>query len=182
MNSSSDGARQSVWWTVAAIFVVAVGFNYLWELAQSPLYAGMEDFTRMWWHCLLPSLGDGLLVLLIPVFYLAVPIVFGDEYDRGRWPAVLLLAATAVATAASPLHHLYLAFGDDRPYAWFLAAAAALNVVLNLVCIPLFGLVGSASATVVANVVLAATLWVAVGRRTHAELGDGPIAPVPTAA
>jgi hypothetical protein len=51
--------------TTAAIFVVAVAFNYVWEVAQSPLYQGMSDFSRMLWHCLAPSLGDGLLVLLI---------------------------------------------------------------------------------------------------------------------
>lgn len=50
---------------LGTIFVVAVLFNYLWELAQSPLYAGMESFSVMWWHCFVASLGDGLLVLLI---------------------------------------------------------------------------------------------------------------------
>jgi hypothetical protein len=49
--------------TVAAIFVVAVLSNYPWELAQAPLYAGMESFRAMWWHCFVASLGDGLLIL-----------------------------------------------------------------------------------------------------------------------
>ena len=30
--------------TVAVLFVVAVLANYLWELAQAPLYVGMESF------------------------------------------------------------------------------------------------------------------------------------------
>ena len=47
------------------VFVVAVLLNYLWELGQSPLYAGMGDLPAMWWHCFIASLGDGLLVLLI---------------------------------------------------------------------------------------------------------------------
>jgi hypothetical protein len=49
--------------TVAAIFVVAVLGNYLWELAQAPLYVGMESVRAVWWHCFVASLGDGLLVL-----------------------------------------------------------------------------------------------------------------------
>jgi hypothetical protein len=48
-----------------AIFVVAVLFSYPWELAQSPLYAGMGHFSLIWWHCFIASGGDGLLVLLI---------------------------------------------------------------------------------------------------------------------
>lgn len=51
--------------TMAAIFVIAVVVNYPWELGQTPLYAGMDDFSRMLWHCLVASLGDGLLLLLI---------------------------------------------------------------------------------------------------------------------
>jgi hypothetical protein len=50
---------------LVTLFVVAVLFNYPWELAQSPLYRGMGSMNRMWWHCLVASLGDGLLVLLI---------------------------------------------------------------------------------------------------------------------
>jgi hypothetical protein len=65
MNSSEIRQQRSTWWTLAVLFVVAVAFNYVWELAQSPLYVGMDDFSRMWRHCFVPSLGDGLLVLLI---------------------------------------------------------------------------------------------------------------------
>jgi len=42
---------------------VAVLGNYLWELAQAPLYMGMERFRAVWWHCFVASLGDGLFVL-----------------------------------------------------------------------------------------------------------------------
>jgi hypothetical protein len=45
--------------------VVAVLFNYPWELAQSPLYTGTGNFRPAWWHCFVASLGDGVLVLLI---------------------------------------------------------------------------------------------------------------------
>lgn len=50
---------------LVAIFVVASLFNYLWELAQAPLYEGMQRLRIVWWDCFLASLGDGLLVLLI---------------------------------------------------------------------------------------------------------------------
>jgi hypothetical protein len=49
--------------TVAVIFVVAVLGNYPWEVAQAPLYVGMESFRTVWWHCFVASLGDGLLIL-----------------------------------------------------------------------------------------------------------------------
>ena len=50
---------------VSSLFVVAVIFNYLWEIAQAPLYTGMDNMEAPWWHCFVASLGDGVLVLLI---------------------------------------------------------------------------------------------------------------------
>lgn len=43
----------------------AVPINYVWELAQSPLYVGMDTLGKSWWHCLVASIGDAFLVLLI---------------------------------------------------------------------------------------------------------------------
>ena len=52
--------------TLILIFIVAVLLNYLWELAQAPLYVGMEDYNAgVLWHCFVASLGDGIMVLLI---------------------------------------------------------------------------------------------------------------------
>ncbi len=119
------------------------------------------------------------LVGLIPVFYVAISIVYGHEYDPGRWPAVVLLASTALATATAPLHHLYLAFGDDRSYAWTLVGAAAVNLALNLAFIPLFGLIGAATATLAANALLAAILWRALAQRVSSLPGHPIPSPLP---
>jgi ABC-type uncharacterized transport system fused permease/ATPase subunit len=52
--------------TLITVFVVAVFLNYLWELAQAPLYVGLERYnTAVFWHCFVASLGDGIMVLLI---------------------------------------------------------------------------------------------------------------------
>lgn len=52
--------------TLLTVFAVAVIVNYLWELAQAPLYAGLESYsTTVLWHCFAASLGDGIMVLLI---------------------------------------------------------------------------------------------------------------------
>jgi hypothetical protein len=48
------------------VFVVAVLLNYLWELAQAPLYVGLESYnSAVLWHCFLASLGDGIIVMII---------------------------------------------------------------------------------------------------------------------
>jgi O-antigen/teichoic acid export membrane protein len=113
------------------------------------------------------TIGGVVLVATIPLAFLAIPVVFGPAYRPGQWPAVLLLLATALATASAPLHHLFLAFGDDRPYGWYLFSAAVLNVLVNLALIPPFGMMGAAVATLVANAFLAGVMWRALDRRMH---------------
>ena len=112
---------------------------------------------------------------LAPVVYVLVPRVFGPSYGEGRVAAVLLLVATAIQTAAVPLHSLYLARGTDRGYAGFISAAAVANVGANLALIPHFGMEGAAVATIIANTALAAGLWHAVARFVRQ-----PTPPMPT--
>lgn len=48
------------------VFIIAVFSNLLWELAQAPLYVGLERYNAaVFWHCFVSSLGDGVTVLLI---------------------------------------------------------------------------------------------------------------------
>lgn len=50
----------------AALFVVAVPFNYFWEIAQGFLFVGMDwGSVSTWVHCFIASLGDGFLVWII---------------------------------------------------------------------------------------------------------------------
>jgi len=100
MKSSGSRTQRSTWWTLAAIFVVAVGLNYVWELAQAPFYAGLGDFSRLLWHCFTPSLGDGLLVLLIFACGWAV-LRRRDWFTRPgvRGYALMLIAGLVIATS-----------------------------------------------------------------------------------
>ena len=58
------GSPNSLAWKLLLIFALAVAINYAWELAQTPLYAGVE-FPGAILHCFVASLGDGVLVLFI---------------------------------------------------------------------------------------------------------------------
>lgn len=81
----------------ATVFLIAVPINYLWELAQSPLYLPASRLSEMWWHCFVASLGDGLIIGAIYAF---CATLFGelDWTVRMSWPrwAVLLSANLAV--------------------------------------------------------------------------------------
>jgi hypothetical protein len=50
---------------VATIYVVAVAVNYPWELAQAPLFTSASHQGSVFVHCLIASLGDGLMLALL---------------------------------------------------------------------------------------------------------------------
>ncbi len=63
---SVEKRRRWRWETLVLVFIAAVAVNYLWELAQAPLYVGMEIYnSAVFWHCFVASLGDGLMVYCI---------------------------------------------------------------------------------------------------------------------
>lgn len=167
MSASDAGVYAAVYrlpnaW-LALLVIVRGG---LLPLATSLLRTDPDQFRALRATSLRWGLRGCLALLaLTPLVYLLIPPIFGDDYLSGQGPAVLLLVSTAIATFGAPLHHLFLAFGNDRPYAWYLTGAAIMNVAVNLACIPLFGLMGAAVATLVANGLLVAFLWLGLERR-----------------
>ena len=77
--------------------------NYGWELAQAPLYVGMENYSiAVLRHCFVASLGDGIMVLrhqywfdrpgvpgylvmLTTGFLLAMLVEWVGMHALGRW-------------------------------------------------------------------------------------------------
>ena len=64
---------------IALTFAVAVAINFFWEVTQMPLYAGQGSIANVAVHCIAPSLGDGIIVLMI----FGVGRVF---LHRSDWP------------------------------------------------------------------------------------------------
>ena len=119
------------------IFAVAVALNYLWELGQSPLYAGMERFGLVLWHCFVASLGDGLLVLLI---FAVGRLVFGrgDWYEkpgaRGRLLTLAVGLGVGVGVEWAALRFGYWEYGAAMPYVPLLRVGAA--PVVQMLALP----------------------------------------------
>lgn len=49
---------------VATLFAITVALNFVWEMAQAPLYAPMGTFWQATWRCFRASPGGGLLILV----------------------------------------------------------------------------------------------------------------------
>ncbi len=124
--SSQAGAPR----IAAVVFVVGVLVNYIWELAQAPLFEGLT-LGNIWWHCFVASLGDGLIILLI----LVIGWWVHSRLDWFMKPGVLgyivmavsgLLIATLIEWVAVNVAHK-----------WAYTAAMPLLPVLNIGLVPL---------------------------------------------
>lgn len=58
---------------LAVLFMVSVAINFVWEVTQMPLYAANVSPLEYAAHCFVPSLGDGIILLMI---FLAGWLVF----------------------------------------------------------------------------------------------------------
>ncbi len=84
---------------MARLFAVAAAVNFVWEMAQMPLYKDMpfEEFSS-WVFCFRASLGDGIIVLVI--WLIGYAIFHKPRWFRTPKPArilVLLLSGAAIA-------------------------------------------------------------------------------------
>lgn len=101
------------------------------------------------------------LVLATGLFAFSKPILglFGNEFVSA-WPVLILVGTGQLVHAVTgPVGYLMGLTGHERESAWVFGGSAVLNVVLNLILIPFFGLVGSAAATMTS--VTVQNLWLA---------------------
>jgi O-antigen/teichoic acid export membrane protein len=151
----------NAWVTVIGLTVLALIPAMTRTLAYDPFR--LRELRRR-------ALGAGLLagtaiVLTIPLAYLLAPVLFGQQFGAGRAPLVLLLLATAVVAVAAPLQPMYVALRRDRALSVVTMATAGFNVTANTLVIPSFGMVGAATTTLMAQIVLLTALWIGTGRR-----------------
>ncbi len=119
-----------------------------------------ETVTWTFW----PSLAMALLVLAIGKPILGL---FGPDFQQG-YPLLFVLAAGIVArSAVGPAEALLTMSGNQTVCAAVYAGTLALNIGLNVLLIPLYGLMGTAIATGAAMVFEAAalslTVWLRLG-------------------
>jgi O-antigen/teichoic acid export membrane protein len=94
-------------------------------------------------------------VLLGPVFATDIAkTLFGARFASAGPALAILSISVAVSLVQIVVTSVVMGAGRERPYVRAMAFGAAINVALNLVLIPLFGIVGAAISTLVSESVV----------------------------
>ena len=139
---------------VIGLFLTAV------NMVAAPLYASLHArseharlqqlvHTTVHW-AFWPSLAAGIVVVA-----LGEPILglFGPEFTRAHGPLAILVAGSLVSTSLGSVLILMAATGHHDVSARVLGWSALLNVALNALLIPPFGIMGAAVATAITSVI-----------------------------
>jgi len=106
------------------------------------------------------------IMLVLLLFGRSFLALYGDPF-RAAYPVLVLLviAASTVALVGSLAGFLLTMTEYQKEAAWIIGGSALLNLLLAVILTPMIGLVGTATATLIATVVRSAILVVFIRRR-----------------
>lgn len=140
-----------------ALIIATSMFPVLARLAQTDdhqLKKLVGRTVRYMLYGLIPASGIGILIAPW-----AIPMVFGHAYSPSVLPIQILLTTIAIRFISTLLSHVLFAYDARRTLATFAFFGIVLNVVLDFLLIPQFGIAGAAVATSVVQALGLGYLW-----------------------
>ena len=117
--------------------------SQLWAERQFDRITSLASRVTRYVWLLVSLMGIGLFVLADE----AIPLYFGADFAGTVEPLIVLLPGTLGFALARPLYAINQGSGRLKVPIVATASAAGINVVLNAVLIPTYGMIGAAAAT-----------------------------------
>ena len=178
LGSTSVG-RYQVAYNLGGMTIILLGvLNIVW---MPRLFAIKDRPTQA---TVLLEARDTVYKLLVPVLVglsVAGPVLLHFWVPPSYYPDRLGLVLVVVAVSALPFagyqahSRVLLLSGNTLAMAWTMVVAAALNIALNLILVPLMGITGSALATFVAYFVLSSLVRMSADRVIKLERIKGRV-------
>ncbi len=148
---------------IPAVLSVSIlpAFSRLAVQSREKMTSAIEHSVSAVYMAALPIAVGGIIVAL-PL----IELLFGEPFLAGASPLRILLLTLMADFSAVLLGNVLLAYDHQRSLVVYSAIGGAMNVSLNLLLIPHFGIVGCAFATLGAQLVSNAYLQYTV-RRLH---------------
>jgi O-antigen/teichoic acid export membrane protein len=114
-------------------------------------------------------IGSGVVIVGI-CFYFSrniISLILGAQFAPSRTVFQILLLNALLIYINVAVAHLLMAWGEHRSYLLVVSSGAAVNIVLNFVLIPLYGINGAAVATVCAEAAVCVAAWYHLRKKFH---------------
>ncbi len=141
-------------------------FSRLWPAAPEQLGLVLTRSTRF-----LFSLGVCVAATLPWVAQDVIALIFPVEYAPGGPALAVLALATVCVFVAYPHVLVVLASEGQRTMMWISTGGVVVNIVLNLVTVPRYGILGAAWATVATEAFIVVASTVVARQRTGLVAG-----------
>ncbi len=112
-----------------------------------------------------------ILLLALPVVITAyivgswvLEVVFGVEYLLGYWPLIILSFGQLLNACFGAVAFLLSMTGYEKEALRSVVVATFLNIILNILLIPHYGMIGAATATSLTLLLSNSLMWIAVKR------------------
>ena len=148
-----------------AVFLPAI--THAAEGGEVPISGVLRRSVSLTGTVMIPIVAGGV-ALAGPLLLL----FFGPDYADGTRAFQLLLLSIGLLSLHGTTHNVFLALHRTKQEAGIFAGGAVLNIILNLVLIPRYGLAGAAISTVSAEMLIVlASAWAlfALGVRPQLE-------------
>jgi O-antigen/teichoic acid export membrane protein len=133
-----------------------------------PYFAGrIDEVNRVF-----ASMAEVILLCvaggIVVIVFGAEPILgfFGPDFASQHWALIILVVGTALAAAGGPAPAVLLIAGYEGRYPWILVANIALRLLGFAILIPMFGLLGAATAATISLLLTAVALNILCRRWT----------------
>jgi O-antigen/teichoic acid export membrane protein len=150
--------------SLAALGIVAanmVTMPYMSRFAASNDIGGLEKIAQKSARL---SFAIALMVILIFGFFgdLLIILVFGQDYAEAFWPLLILGIGQIIHSGFGPGGTLLNMSGYERSTLFTLIASAFLNIILNFMFIPIWGIYGASIATSTSVLFRKVIIWIVV--------------------
>lgn len=107
------------------------------------------------------------MITIIILFRLELLAAFGPGFENAEMAIIILAIGLTVRAAVGPGERILMMTGNQNICAVIYISAALLDVILNAILIPAFGITGAAMATSITFIIMALTLLITIKIRLH---------------
>lgn len=99
------------------------------------------------------ALAAGVFIIS-PIAFIVIPLVYTSAYSASIWPFLILLYAQLIFLLSIPSHQtIFYYFSNPKIFVIISAIIMAVLISLNLLLIPIFGIIGAAVSVLAGSVI-----------------------------